>query len=435
MKSSNLPPGSSGLPFIGETLSFVFDPHFADKRISKYGDIFRTNILGQPTVVMSGAEANQFILSSHFDHFSWREGWPENFRELLGESLFLQDGEEHRRNRKLLMPAFHGMALQNYFTTMVKICDRYLRQWSDLGELTWFPLMKQMTFEIASVLLLGSEPGAETERLSKIFTQLTQGLFAFPIRLPWTTFSKALRARNQLLTHLENAIQERRENPSNDALGLLIQSRDEEGNSLSEEEIKVQALLMLFAGHETTTSMLISLAMSLAQYPDILHQARAEQEAIGSEELNFEQLKQMTYLSQILKEVERLYPPVAGGFRGVVKPLEFQGYHIPAGWKVLYQMKGAHLDSNIYNNPDDFDPSRFSLERSEDKKVDFSLIGFGGGPRICLGLAFAQMEMKIFSALLLRHYHWELLPNQDLRMERIPTIHPRSGLKVKLSQR
>lgn len=80
-KKLPLPPGSSGLPLLGETLAFVFDKNFVDKRIKKYGNIFRTNILGQPTVVMSGPEANQFILSSHFDYFSWREGWPPNFRE------------------------------------------------------------------------------------------------------------------------------------------------------------------------------------------------------------------------------------------------------------------------------------------------------------------------------------------------------------------
>jgi cytochrome P450 len=143
----------------------------------------------------------------------------------------------------------------------------------------------------------------------------------------------------------------------------------------------------------------------------------------------------MPYLAQILKEIERLYPPVAGGFRGVVKPFNFQGYYVPAGWKVLYQMKRAHQDSNIYSDPEQFDPDRFSPERNENKKVEYSLVGFGGGPRICLGMAFAQMEMKIFAARLLRNYHWELLPNQDLTMEPIPTLHPRSGLQVKLWKR
>lgn len=434
MSTLPFPPGSNGLPFLGETLSFVFDPDFAEKRANKYGNIFRTNILGQPTVIMSGVEANKLIFSTHFDHFSWREGWPANFRELLGESLFLQDGEEHRRNRKLLMPAFHGAALQNYFQTMVELATQHLNRCAKLEEYTWLPLMKEMTFEIASVLLLGGAVGSETERLSRIFTDLTQGLFAFPIRLPFATYGKALKARDQLLKHIEMAIAVRRENPRNDALGLLLQSHDEEGNALTDDEIKVQALLMLFAGHETTTSMLISTVMSLAQHPEVLAIARAEQ-AQFSGDLDFEQLKQMPYLNQILKEVERLYPPVAGGFRGVVKSFEFGGYQIPAGWKVLYQMKPTHRSAEIYHEPDRFDPDRFNPERNEAKNAEFSLIGFGGGARICLGLAFAQLEMKIFTALLIRHYDWELLPDQDLSMDRIPSLHPRSGLKVKLHRR
>ena len=98
-----LPPGGSGLPWIGETPAFLTDPHFIAKRQARYGNIFRTHLLGRPTVVMMGAEANRYILSSHMHQFSWREGWPGTFRELLGESLFLQEGEQHRRNRRLLM--------------------------------------------------------------------------------------------------------------------------------------------------------------------------------------------------------------------------------------------------------------------------------------------------------------------------------------------
>ncbi|NJN76634.1 MAG: cytochrome P450 [Synechococcaceae cyanobacterium RL_1_2] len=435
MTSRPLPPGKNGFPFIGETLSFIFDPEFADQRFETYGPIFRTNILGQPTVVMGGAEANKFILASHFEHFSWRDGWPANFKELLGESLFLQEGEEHDRNRKLLMPAFHGPALQSYFATMVQLCSTHLDRWAQLGELTLLPPMKEMTFEIASVLLLGSEPGEETTRLSRLFSDLTKGLFAFPIPLPWTTFGKALRGRDLLLDHLSQEIKRRRQGePTQDTLGLLLQTQDEEGNGLKDDEIKVQALLMLFAGHETTTSMLTCLCMALAQHPNILAQAQQEQSQFGDEPLSFEQCRRMPFLNQILKEVERLYPPVAGGFRGVTKEFEFRGYHVPAGWKLLYQMRAAHQDPDIYHDPDRFDPDRFSPDRNEQKNADFSLVGFGGGPRVCLGLAFAQLEMKIFASLLLRHYRWELLPHQDLSLSPIPSLHPRSGLQISLTK-
>ncbi|HEY9613212.1 cytochrome P450 [Allocoleopsis sp.] len=430
--SRPLPPGSFGLPFIGETLSFLSDPEFADKRHQKHGPIFKTQILGRPTVVMVGPEANRFILSSDMHRFSWREGWPNTFKELLGESLFLQEGEEHRRNRKLLMPAFHGPALANYLASMEGIVQNYLEKWESLGTFTWFGELKQMTFDIASTLLMGSEPGPLTALLSQWFTQLTAGLFSVPIRWSWTTYGKALKARDQLLAHIEQAIIKRQQEPAQDALGLLVQSRDEEGNGLSLEEIKVQALLMLFAGHETTTSMLTSLCMALAQHPNVLARTRAEQQALAAEGgLTLEQLKQMTYLEQVLREVERLYPPVAGGFRGVVEEFEINGYTIPKGWQALYRINSTHKDSRVYTEPERFDPDRFSPERAEHKKQEYSLVGFGGGPRICLGIAFAQMEMKIFAAHLLRHYTWELLPRQNLTLNPIPTLHPRSGLQVK----
>lgn len=430
--SRPLPPGSFGLPFIGETLSFLSDPEFADKRHQKYGPIFKTQILGRPTVVMVGSEANRFILSSDMHRFSWREGWPNTFKELLGESLFLQEGEEHRRNRKLLMPAFHGPALANYLTSMEGIVQNYLEKWESLGTFTWFDELKQMTFDIASTLLMGSEPGPLTARLSQWFTELTTGLFSVPLRWSWTPYGKALKARDQLLAHIEQAIIRRQQEPAQDALGLLVQSRDEEGNGLSLEEIKVQALLMLFAGHETTTSMLTLMCMALAQHPNVLARARAEQQALAANGgLSLEQLKQMTYLEQVLREVERLYPPIAGGFRGVVQEFEFNGYYVPKGWQALYRINSTHKDSRVYTEPERFDPDRFSPERAEHKKQEFSLVGFGGGPRICLGIAFAQMEMKIFAAHLLRHYTWELLPGQNLTLSPIPTLHPRSGLQVK----
>ncbi|MCG9892696.1 MAG: cytochrome P450 [Thermosynechococcaceae cyanobacterium MS004] len=283
------------------------------------------------------------------------------------------------------------------------------------------------------MLLLGSSAaGEQTAQLSQDFTALTNGLFAVPIRWPWTTYGKALKARDRLLDHISQVIQDRIAHPGADALSLLVQSIDEDGDRLSLEEIKVQALLMLFAGHETTTSMLSSLVMVLAQHPEVLAKARQEQlELAQTGALSLSQLKQMPYLEQILKEVERLFPPVGGGFRGVVKALSFNGYQVPAGWQALYRIDAAHKDERCFSNPATFDPDRFSPERAEQKRFEFSLVGFGGGPRICLGLAFAQMEMKIVAALLLRKHRWELLPQQDLSLSAIPTLHPKSGLRVR----
>lgn len=430
-----LPPGKSGLPWIGETISFLFDPDFATKRRQQYGAIFRTHIIGRPTVVMSGAAANKFILATHFDKFSWRDGWPDNFKELLGASLFLQEGAEHQRNRKLLMPAFHGKALVNYVETIDKITDRYLDKWAQTGELTWFPELKNLTFEIASVLLIGSEPGAQTTELSRLFTELTNGLFTLPLKWSYTTYGRAIAARDKLLAHIETVVLARQQQPSQDALGLLVQSQDEDGNRLSVAELKVQALLLLFAGHETTTSLIASLCLALAQHPEILATARAEQIQIGADTtISIDSLKQMTYLDRVLREVERMYPPVGGGFRGVVEEFEFNGYRVPKGWQVLYRIPEAHFDETVYPDPTSFDPDRFAPERYEYKPSDYTFATYGGGSRICIGMAFAQMELKIIAAKLLRHYSWELLPDQNLTLDPIPTLHPRDGLKVKFQK-
>jgi retinoid hydroxylase len=430
-----LPPGKSGLPWIGETISFLLDPDFATKRRQQYGAIFRTHIIGKPTVVMSGAAANKFILATGFEKFSWRDGWPDNFRELLGESLFLQEGAEHQRNRKLLMPAFHGKALVNYADTIDKITDRYLAKWSHTGTLTWFPELKNLTFEIASVLLIGSEPGAETTELSRLFTELTNGLFTLPLNWSYTTYGRAIAARDKLLAHIETVVLARQQQPTQDALGLLVQSQDEDGNRLSVDELKVQALLLLFAGHETTTSLIASLCLALAQHPEILDRARSEQVQIGRETpFSIDSLKQMTYLDRVLREVERMYPPVGGGFRGVVEEFEFNGYHVPKGWQVLYRIPEAHFDEAIYPQPNSFDPDRFAPDRYEYKPSDYTFATYGGGSRICIGMAFAQMELKIIAAKLLRNYNWELLPDQNLTLDPIPTLHPRDGLKVKFQK-
>lgn len=433
VSQTRLPPGRMGLPIVGESINFILDPRFVEKRMKRYGPIFKTHIFGAPTVVVVGAEANRKVLATEMSRFSWREGWPSTLRELLGDSLFVQDGPEHDTFRRLLMPAFHGRALQQYFTTMQEITTRYVERWGRIGTFVWLPEFKQLSFEIASTLLLGGEPGRTTQRLHELFLTLTGGMFHIPLRWPWMPYGRARKARDQLLAHIEDAARHRQQHPAEDALGMLVQSRDEDGKGLEMSEIKVQALLLLFAGYETTSSMLTSLCLELARHPDVMVRARAEQHSLAAEgRLSIEQLERMPYLDQVLREVERVHPPAAGGFRGVLEPWEINGFVVPRGWKLMYRPPETHQDSRVYTRPADFDPDRFSPKRAEHKQRPFSLVGFGGGPRICLGMAFAQMEMKIIAAHVLRSYDWSLVPHQDLRIVHLPSRHPRSGLRVQL---
>ena len=425
------PPGDLGLPLIG-TPPRVLDIDYLMEKYEKYGSIFRIRTIGNTNVVvLMGPEGNRFILSTGMHHFSWKEGWLPTFKELLGESLFVQDGEEHKQKRKLIMPAFHRQALHNYLSTMDEIAQRYMQKWENLQNFRWYEENKQLTFEIASTLLTGSEPGEMTEHLSHLFTTMTKGFITIPLRASWTPYGKALKARDELLKHIRQAVEYRQKNPTNDALSLLVQTRDEDGNSLTMDELQAQTFLMLFAGHETSASMLTTFCLMMKKHPEVWQQAKAEQARINIQgQLEMEHIKEMTYLEQILKEVERLYPPVPLGFRGVVEPFEFNGYYVPKGWKAIYPINVAHRDETVYTDPEKFDPDRFSPERNENK-VPFSLVGFGGGSRICVGYAFAQLEMKIITSYLLRYYNWEIIPDQNLEISYSPTASPKDGLQVR----
>ncbi len=425
-----LPPGKFGLPFIGETLSFLRDPNFTQKRHQKYGSIFKTHLFGRPTLLMVGAEANRFLLTHENQYFLIN--WPPSTRRLLGSaSLSVQTGIEHQKRRKLLSQAFQPRALASYAPTMEKITHRYLHKWEKLSTLTWYPELRNYTLDIACKLIVGTESGSQS-KLGEWFKTWCDGLFTIPLTLPGTKFSRALRCRQLLLGEIGKIIQQRQQeaNPGQDTLGLLLQAKDEEG-SLSLDELKDQILTLLFAGHETLTSAIASFCLLLAQHPEILATARAEQQQLAIEEpLTLEHLKQMTYLEQVLQEVLRVLPPVGGAFREVLKLCEFNGYSIPPGWSVLYQIGRTHQDSSVYQQPEQFDPERFNPQRAEDKSKPFSYMPFGGGIRECLGKEFAKLEMKIFAALLVRHYEWELLPGQSLELVMVPTPHPQDGLQV-----
>lgn len=426
-----LPPGNLGLPIIGETLDFFRDPQFAQKRHAQYGPLFKTRLLGKTTVFVKGADATRFVLMNENQYFV--VGWPPSVKALLGPlSLALQQGHVHIKRRKLLVQAFQPRALASYIPTIEAISDRYFQRWVEQGTLTWYPELRNYTFDIACKLFVGLENGSQT-KLGHYFETWCEGLFSIPLRLPWTRFGKAWTSRTLLLEELERLIRDRQQsgNPGDDALGILLQAEDEDGQRLSLDELKDQVLLLLFAGHETLTSAVASFCLLMAQHPDVQAKARAEQQAFCQQPLTLEALKQMTYLDQVMREVLRFTPPVGGAFRDVIQTCEYGGYQIPAGWNVLYGINMTHADPEAFDQPERFDPDRFSPERAEDKAKPFSHVPFGGGLRECLGKEFARLEMRLFGAKLLQTYEWELLPDQDLSLVVVPTPHPRDGLRVR----
>ena len=305
-----LPPGNLGLPIIGETLDFFRDPQFAQKRHDQYGSLFKTRLLGKNTIFVKGAEATRFVLMHENQYFV--VGWPPSVKALLGPlSLALQQGGIHIQRRKLMAQAFQPRTLESYLPTIEAISEQYFRYWADQDILIGYPELRKYTFDIACKLFVGLDQGSQTN-LGNCFEAWSEGLFSIPLRLPWTRFGKAWQSRTLLLEELERLIRERQqsETPGEDTLGILLQAKDENGQSLSSEELKDQILLLLFAGHETLTSALASFCLLMAQFPEVQAKARAEQQASSQHPLTLESLKHMTYLDQVISHI-----PFGGGLR------------------------------------------------------------------------------------------------------------------------
>lgn len=428
------PPGNFGLPVLGETLQFFRDPEFATKRHQQYGNIFKTRLLGQPTIFVKGPEANQFVLSNENDKFI--VNWPTSTQKLLGPySLSMQMGEVHRSRRKILAQAFMPRALSGYIPTMQQKIAEYTDRWIQQQELTWYPELRDLTLDIACELLVGIENGSQRS-LGKNFEGWVSGLFSIPLPLPWTSFGKALRYRKALIAEISDIIRMRQERlpstePPKDALGLLLTVKDEEGQKLSNTELNDQILTLLFAGHETLTSSIATFCLQMALHPEICDRLRTEVQSFKDQPLTLERIKAMTYLETVLQEVLRVTPPVGGGFRKIIKDCQYGGYDWPAGWQVLYSISATQDDANLYPEAKRFNPDRFETDPLS-AVPKYGYLPFGGGLRECLGKEFARLELKLFAIHLLQTVEWTLQPDQDLSLAIAPTPYPKDGLKISI---
>jgi cytochrome P450 len=416
LKSAKEMPGSFGSMFKDESQELFADEElFYWRRFDRYGKIFKTAIAGKKYAFLVGPEANKLVLAEKTDCLSARIGW--TFLEpLFGKGILLLDGQPHRQTRKLMYPSMHGRALGNYFQTMHREVKNCLEGWNKDETIPLLDTFSQLTTNIASCLFLGTENSEEVMQTSQWFRTMMRGLRGkIKLDIPQTLHGRSQQARRDLQSFLGQKINERKLQgdlqASTDVLGLLLLAKDEEGNTLTEPEIIDRALMLLWAGQDNPAMLLCWILFELSAHPEWRDRLRAElAEVVGDEPLSLSHLPKLVQMGWVLKEAERLYPPVFGMSRGVIKDIEFAGYRIPAGWKVDISPMLTHRLPEIYPEPDRFDPLRFAPPREEDKKHPFSLIGFGSGPHSCIGAEFARMEMKIFLAELLRKYDWKVTP-------------------------
>ncbi|MGR3278628.1 cytochrome P450 [Acaryochloris marina NIES-2412] len=429
---TTLPPGTFGLPLVGESLAFLSDRDFIKKHQKEYGNIFKTKLFGSPVIFVIGGEEVNFVLSNENKYF---EAYPiGNTRSLLGEySLSIQTGEVHKSHRRIIKNAFSPRKISSYQSTIQSITQEYLNKWSRLGEFKWCSELHNYTFDIACKYLISIDNGSQKE-IGKLFRSWNKGLFSIAPSLPFTNSKRALDDREKLLDLVEGIIQSRSSDVENydDALFYLMQSELDNGRKLTLEEIKHQILLLLFSGHETLTSGLSSLCLNLSQNLYVLRLCREEQEKCRVKQSERPDLSSMPYLDSVLLESIRLVPPVVAGFRRVKQTCNFNNYIFNENWLTFYQIALTHQDPGIYSQPDTFIPDRFHANNSQKLVQSSSYIPFASGMRECIGKEFAMLEMKIFASNLIANYEWKLSPKQNLEYNVIPVPTPKDGLKVKL---
>ena len=419
LKSVDAMPGNIGLPLIGNTISALRKQElFYWQQHQKYGNVFKVSMPGlfDNIACLVGPEANRLVLKDGADRLSSRLGNKFLAPVLSPDMVLMQDGQQHRTSRKLILPVFHQQAITSYFDTIQAVVTEAIDDWGKQGTINLSAELHKLTLIIVVRIFLGSEKTSEINQVSEWFTTLVDSLNgAIKWDNPLTLHGRGQVARRKIFDYVRQIIQERAASgdleQSTDVLSLLLNTIDEDGNKFTETQVINQAIGFLFAGHDTTSSLMSWLLFELGNRPEWQQKLRDEQQQImGDTSIAITQLRQLPNMTNAIKEGERMYPPGFIICRMATEDIEYSGYLIPAGWYVCIFPMMTHRMPEIYQDPDSFDPDRFAPPREEDKKQPYSLIGFGGGVHSCLGVELAQMEMKIIISTLLQKYDWTVTP-------------------------
>jgi cytochrome P450 family 110 len=428
-----MPPGPRNV--LLNTLRFMRDPYGTLRRCAaEHGGTFSFPSLLGPAVVTGDPAAIREVFAADPDIFEP----PLEFLEVLAapNSMLLLQGARHKRERKLMMPPFHGARMRAYGKTMRDVALRCAAPWRRGQRFTMLPVMQKLTEEVIIRTVFGVE---EPERI-RVHQQVIEAVarafspsvaylpflrHGFGGHGPWSRFLRAVARHNDLL---RDEVDERRRDPTErqDILSLLLAARDEEGQPMADADLRDELRTLLAAGHETTATTLAWAFYEVHRNPTVLSRLRAEIEPLGRDP-DPEDLVRLPLLGAVCDETLRLHPIAPTVMRRLKQPFQLLGYELPAGTLLQPAMAITHFREDLYPAPDAFRPERH-LER---QFTPFELLAFGGGTRRCLGAAFALYEMKIVLGTLLSRFRLSLASSAPVKAEwHGITIAPEGGVEM-----
>ena len=391
------------------------------------GDIFRIPLPGFNPIMLVGPEANRFVTVTGRDDLRWRpEGDP--VANLLRQGVLVTDGDFHDNLRRSMTPPLHKQMLGDYVETMWRRTDEVTANWSSSKPVDMLVEMRKIALLILVDALFKVDFSPDMQRLwdsiLKTLAYISPGMWVIWPGIPRPGYRRALEAMD---SYLYQIIAARREAGSqgDDLLSLLIRTP-----GMNDDLIRDQLLTMLIAGHDTSTALLAWSLYLLGKHPVELERVRAEvDQNVGSQPPDLESVNRLERMDYVTKEALRLYPPIHLGNRRAAVDLEFKGYQIPAGTRVVYSIYLSHRQERYWPDPHRFDPERFSPEQAQERP-HYVYVPFGGGPRNCIGLAFAQVEVKIVLARILQKFDLELDNTTKVHPHMGATLEPRPGVRM-----